>query len=127
MKAWINDSDLKMFAAAAKGALASHIQNYAEYIKEEAERIAVARFGSSDAKVTKEIIDGVIKLQGHYVGRPSSWFYAYLLPRLEASVGGVLCNALFAKEQNVWTGILIGTCLLLLGVGVFLSSRREKR
>lgn len=127
MRVGIKETDLKMFAAAAKTALTNHVQLYAEFIKEEAEKIAVSRFGSSDAKVTKEIIDGVIKLQGHYTGKRPSFFYSYVLPILEAVLGGLLCNALFKDDKTVWTGLIIASCILLLLGGVYLSYKREKQ
>lgn len=127
MQIGIKDTELKIFSADAKCSMSRHVQSYAEYIKEEAERIAVAHYGKNDAKVTKEIIEGVIKLQGHYVGNKSSFFYSWLLPLLEAVFGGVLCNALFEKDKTFWTGVLIVSCILIVLAGMFLSYWHEKR
>lgn len=127
MQIGIKDTELKIFSTEAKNSMSKHVQSYAEHIKVEAERIAVAHYGTNDAKVTKEIIEGIIKLQGHHVGNKPSFLYSWLLPLLEALFGGILCNALFVEEKTFWTGILIASCFLLIIFGAYLSYRHEKK
>ena len=127
MQIGIKDTKLKIFTRDAKNSLNKHVQSYAEHIKEEAERIAVAQYGTNDAKVTKDIIEGVIKLQGHHVGQKPTFFYSWLLPLLEALFGGILCNALFVKEKTFWTGVIIASCILIIFFGMFLSYKHGKR
>lgn len=126
MQIKIKDTELKMFGQEAKSSLSEHVQTYMEHIKSEAEKVAVGRFGVTDARVTKEIIDGVIKLQGHHVDKKPSPFFSYILPVLQTFFGGLLCNALFVKDKTFWTGILIATCVLLIICGVYLSSKHER-
>ena len=127
MQVTIKDSELKMFSKDAKSSLSKHVQSYSEHIKEEAEKVAVAQYGTTDAKVTKDIIDGVIKLQGHYVGNKPSFFFSFVLPLIETLLGGVLCNTLFVKEKTVWHGLLIATCLSLIFGSLYLSYKHERR
>lgn len=126
MQVTIKESELKMFGKDAKSNLTKHVLTYAEHIKEEAERVAVARYGTTDAKVTNDIIDGVIKLQGHHVGNKPSLFFSFILPLFETLLGGVLCNTLFVEEKTVWHGVLIATCLLFICCGVYLSYKHER-
>ena len=126
MQAKIKDSELKIFSSDAKKSLTEHLQKYAEHVKNEAERIAVAQYGPNDAKVTKTIIDGVIKTQGHHGGAKPSTFYSYVLPVSESISGGLLCNAIFKDNKTVWTGIIIGVCILWIVGGVYLSRKHEK-
>lgn len=126
MQVKIKDSELKIFSKDAKNTLTEHLQNYAEHMKTEAERIAVAQYGATDAKVTMDIIDGVIKTQGHHVKKKPSIFYSYILPLLGTIFGGLLCNALFKEDKTVWTGIIIAACIFCIIGVVFLSSNHEK-
>lgn len=127
MQIRIKDSEFKMFGKDAKNSLTKHILSYLEHIKEEAEKVAVARNGITDAKVTKEIIEGVIKLQGHHVGNKPSIIFSFMFPILEAILGGLLCNALFVENKTVWHGILIASCLLSICGVVYLSYKHERR
>ncbi len=126
MQVKIKDTELKMFGQDAKSCLSEHAQSYIEHIKGEAEKVAVGRFGIKDARVTKDIIEGVIKLQGHHVGKKPSVFFSYVLPLLETLFGGVLCNAVFVEDKTFWTGILIASCILLILGGVYLSFKHER-
>ena len=126
MQLKIKDSELRMFGQDAKKCLSEHAQSYIEHIKEEAEKVAVGRFGINDAKVTKEIIDGVIKLQGHHVGNKPTAFYSYILPLLETIFGGLLCNSLLSDNKTFGTGVFIAVCFVLISVGVYLSIKHER-
>lgn len=78
------NEDFSMFKDDARQALFEHIAEYANGLKDEAERIAVVQCpDKEDAKVYKKTVESIIGIRGHHVFTKVNGFRTIILPLID--------------------------------------------
>ena len=102
MEIKLQNEDFTMFKENAKIALEKHVADYAQQLKDEAERVAIPQFqDKEDAIVYESTVNSVIGLRGHHVFKKNNVFYTYILPCVDAILGSIFASMLCIDEKKV--------------------------
>jgi len=115
MEIKLQNEDFTMFKENAKIALEKHVADYAQQLKDEAERVAIPQFqDKEDAIVYESTVNSIIGLRGHHVFKKNNVFYTYILPCVDAILGSLFASMLCIDEKKWWHGAIIGLSITLI-------------
>jgi hypothetical protein len=115
MEIRLKNEDFTMFKDNAKTALENHVAEYAQELKDEAERVAIPQFqNKEDAIVYESTVNSVIGLRGHHVFKKTNTFFTYILPCVDAILGSLFVSMLCVDNKKWWHGAIIGVSFALI-------------